>query len=103
MPMLVKLTAKIIMNVMVFHGLNWTLLKLTCKLTPLQLMDQCYNRITIMYKNKIRVFDPITRPTFQSADLQNCSDKHLDFFHLNVDDDRSWIELTPQITRVIGT
>ena len=56
-----------------------------------------------MYKNKIRVFDPITRQTFQSADLQNCSDKHLDFFHLNVDDDRSWIELTPQITRVIGT
>ena len=65
-------------------------------------MEQCYNRIPIMYKETIRFFYPITRQTFQSADLQDCSDKHLNLFHLDVDDDKSWIELTPQITRVTG-
>ena len=70
--------------------------------SPLQLMDECYNRITIMYKENIRFVDPIMRQTFQSADLQDCSDKHLNLFQLDVDDDKSWIELTPQITRVTG-
>ena len=53
-----------------------------------------------MYKENIRFVDPITRQTFQSADLQDCSDKHLNLFQL--DDDKSWTELTPQITRVTG-
>ena len=70
--------------------------------SPLQLTDECYNRIPIMYKENIRFVDPITRQTFQSADLQDCSDKHLNLFQLDVDDDKSWIELTPQITRVTG-
>ena len=70
--------------------------------SPLQLMDECYNRIPIMYKENIRFVDPITRQTFQSADLQDCSDKHSNLFQLDVDDDKSWIELTPQITRVTG-
>ena len=55
-----------------------------------------------MYKENIRFVDPIMRQTFQSADLQDCSDKHLNLFQLDVDDDKSWIELTPQITRVTG-
>ena len=70
--------------------------------SPLQLMDECYIRIPIMYKENIRFVDPITRQTFQSADLQDCSDKHSNLFQLDVDDDKSWIELTPQITRVTG-
>ena len=70
--------------------------------SPLQLTDECYNRIPIMYKENIRFVDPITRQTFQSADLQDCSDKHSNLFQLDVDDDKSWIELTPQITRVTG-
>ena len=65
-------------------------------------MDECYNRIPIMYKENIRFVDPITRQTFQSEDLQDCSDKHSNLFQLDVDDDKSWIELTPQITRVTG-
>ena len=70
--------------------------------SPLQLMDECYNRIPIMYKENVRFVDPITRQTFQSADLQDCSDKHSNLFQLDVDDDKSWIEITPQITRVTG-
>ena len=70
--------------------------------SPLQLMDECFNRIPIMYKENIRFVDSITRQTFQSADLQDCSDKHLNLFQLDVDDDMFWIELTPQIKRVTG-
>ena len=58
-------------------------------------MDQCYNRILIMLKENIRLVDPFTRQTLQSADLQDCYDKHLKIFQLDVDDDKSWIELTP--------
>ena len=47
-----------------------------------------------MYTENVRFVDPITRQTFQSADLQDCSDKHSNLFQLDVDDDKSWIELT---------
>ena len=70
--------------------------------SPLQLMDACYNRIPIMYREKIHFVDPITRQTFKSADQQDCSDKHLNLYQLDVDNDNSWIELTPSITRVKG-
>ena len=42
--------------------------------SPLLLMNQCYKRIPIMYEENILFVDPTTRQTFQSADLQDCSD-----------------------------
>ena len=70
--------------------------------SPLQLMDACYYRIPIMYREKILFVDPITRHTFKSADQQDCSAKHLNVYQPDVDKDNSWIELTLSITRVIG-
>ena len=55
-----------------------------------------------MYMENIQFVDPSTRQTFQSADPQDCSGKHLNIFQLDVDDDKSWIEITTQITRVTG-
>ena len=55
-----------------------------------------------MYREKIHFVDPITRQTFKLADQQNCSDKRLNLHQLDVDNDNSWIELTPSITRVKG-
>ena len=49
---------------------------------------------------KIHFVDPITRQFFKSADQQYCSDKRLNLYQLDVDNDNSWIELTPSITRV---
>ena len=49
--------------------------------SPLPLMDACYNRIPIIYREKIHFVDPITRQTFKSADQQDCSDKHLNFIN----------------------
>ena len=57
--------------------------------SPLQLMDACYNRIPIMYREKIHFVDPITRQTFKSADQQDCSDNHLNPHQLDVDNDNS--------------
>ena len=51
---------------------------------------------------KIHFVDPITRQTFKSADQQDCSDKHLNLYQLDVDNINSWIELTPSITGVIA-
>ena len=55
-----------------------------------------------MYKENIRFVDPITQQAFETADLQDCSNKHLNLFQLVVDDDKSWIEITPLISRVSG-
>ena len=55
-----------------------------------------------MYREKIHFVDPITRQTFKSADHQDCSDEHLNLYQLDVDNNNSWIELTPSITRVKG-
>ena len=55
-----------------------------------------------MYREKTHFVDPITLQTFKSADQQDCSDKHLNLYHLDLDNDNSWIELTPSISRVKG-
>ena len=70
--------------------------------SPLQILNKCYNRIPILYEDEIHFVDPISRQTFIEAEEQLCSDKHSNLFQLDVDDDNSWVELTPQITKVRG-
>ena len=71
--------------------------------SPLQIMDKFYKRIPIMYLTKIHSVDPITRTTYTSADERSCEDKHDYLFQLDIEDNNSWVELTPGITRVKGT
>ena len=68
----------------------------------LQILNKCYNRIPILYEDEIHFVDPISKQTFAEAEEQLCSDKHSNFFQLDVDDDNSWVELTPQIRKVRG-
>ena len=71
--------------------------------SPLQIMDnKGYNRIPIMYLNKIHFVDPITRKTYTSAEERSCVDRLDNLFRLDIEDDNSWVELTPSITRVKG-
>ena len=70
--------------------------------SPLQIMDKCYNRIPIMYLNKIYFVDPVTRKTYTSAEERSCVDKHDNLFQLDIEDHNSWVDLTPGITRVKG-
>ena len=69
----------------------------------LQILSKCYNRIPILYEDEIHFVDPISRHTFTESEKQLCSDKHSNLFQLDVDDDISWVELTPQTTKVRGT
>ena len=71
--------------------------------SPLQILSKCYNRIPILYEGEIHIVDPISRQTFTEAEEQLCPDKHSNLFQLDVDDDISWVDLTPQITKERGT
>ena len=53
-----------------------------------------------MYREKTHLVHSITRQTFKSADQQDCSDQHLNLYQLEVDNDNSWIELTPSTKKV---
>ena len=68
--------------------------------SPLQILSKCYDRLPILYEDEIHLVDPISRQTFTEAEEQLCSDKHSNSFQLDVEDDNSWVELTPQITKV---
>ena len=72
--------------------------------SPLQIMNKCFNRIPIMYLNKVHFADPVTRKTYTSAEERerSCVDKHDNLFQLDIEDDNSWVELTPVITRFKG-
>ena len=70
--------------------------------SPLQIPNKCYNRIPVLHEDEIHFVDPISRQTFTKAEEKLCSEKHSNLFQLDVDDDNSWVELTPQITKVRG-
>ena len=70
--------------------------------SPLQILKMRYNRRPILYEDEIHFLDPLSRQTFSEAEEQLCSGKHSNLFQLDVDDDKLWVELTPQITKVRG-
>ena len=65
--------------------------------SPLHTMNQCYDRIPILYEGEIRFVDPITRQTYPDAVTQNCSDRIKNLFQLDLDQEDSWYTLTPGI------
>ena len=65
--------------------------------SPLHTMNQCYDRIPILYESEIRLVDPITRQTYPDAVTQNCSDRIKILFQLDRDQEDSWYTLTPGI------
>ena len=60
-------------------------------------MNQCYDKIPILYEGEIRFVDPITRQTYPDAVPQNCSDRIKNLFRLDMDQEDSWYTLTPGI------
>ena len=43
--------------------------------SPFHPMNQCYDRIPILYEGQIQFVDPITRQTHLAAIIQNCTDQ----------------------------
>ena len=65
--------------------------------SPLHTMNQCYDKIPILYRGQIQFVDPITRQTYPHATTQNCSDRIKNLFQLDMDQEDSWYTLTPGI------
>ena len=65
--------------------------------SPLHTMNQCYDRIPILYEGQIQFVDPITRQTPPAANIQNCSDRIKILFQFDMDQKNSWYTLTPGI------
>ena len=69
--------------------------------SSLPILNKCYKRIPILFEEEIHFVDLISRETFTEAEENLCSKNHLNPFQLDVDDDNSWAEHTPKITKVI--
>ena len=65
--------------------------------SPLHTMNQCYDRIPIVYEGQIQFVDPITRQTHPAANIQNCTDRIKNLFQFDLDQEDSWYTLTPGI------
>ena len=65
--------------------------------TPLPTMNQCYDRIPILYEGKVQFVDSITRQTRPAAKLENYTDRIKNLFQFDMDQEDSWYTLTPGI------
>ena len=65
--------------------------------SPPHVINQCYDKIIIFYKNAIFFVDPITRQTYTDAQVQNCSDRIRKIFQSDMEDEDSWFTITPII------
>ena len=65
--------------------------------SPLHTMNQCYDRIPILYEGQIQFDDPITRRTHPAANIQNGTDRIKKLLHFDMDQEDSWYTLTPGI------
>ena len=59
--------------------------------SPLHTMNQCYDRIPILYGGQTQFVDPITRQTHPAANLQNCSDRFKNLFQFDMDQENPCI------------
>ena len=66
--------------------------------SPLHTLNQCYDKIRILYKGQIQFVVPITRQTLPDALPQNCSDPIKNLFQMDMDQKDSWYSLAPEIT-----
>ena len=63
--------------------------------SPPHVMNQCYDKFLIFYKNAVFSVDPITRQTYPDAQVQNCSDRIKNLFQLEMEDENSWFTISP--------
>ena len=58
--------------------------------SPLHTLNQCYDKIFILYKGQIQFVDPITKQTLPDALPQNCSDLIKNLVQMDMDQKDSW-------------
>ena len=78
-------------------GLAW-LYSCPQVISPLHTLNQCYDKVPILYNGQIQFVDPITRQTLPDALPQHCSDPIKKLFQMDMDQKDSWYSLTPEIS-----
>ena len=62
-------------------------------LSPLRVLDKCYDRIPILFERTTKFVDPITRQTSDFASEIPCLGDYTDVFQLDLENDNSWYQL----------
>ena len=65
---------------------------------PLHTLNQCYDKIPVLYKGQIQFVDPITRQTLPDALPQKCSDPIKNLFQIDMDQKDSWYSPILELT-----
>ena len=65
--------------------------------SPLHTMNECYDKVPILYRGKIQFVEPITRQTYPHATTQKSSDRIKNLFQTGMDQEDSWYTLMPGI------
>ena len=65
-------------------------------LSPLKVLDKCYDRIPIMLERSTKFVDPITRQTYDFASEIPCLGDYTNVFQLDRENDSSWYQLLPE-------
>ena len=65
--------------------------------SPPHVMNQWYDKIPILFKNAIFFVDPITRQTYPDNHVQNCSDRIMNLFQFDMEDENSWFTIRPTL------
>ena len=65
--------------------------------SPPHVMNQCYDKHRIFYKNALFFVDPISRQTYPDPQVQNHSDRIKNRFQFDMEDENSWFTITPTL------
>ena len=64
-------------------------------LSPLRVLDKCYDRISTLFERTTKFVDPITRQTYDFASEIPCLGYYTNVFQLDLENENSWYELLP--------
>ena len=65
------------------------------RISPLKVLDQCFDRSPVLYDGKTMFVDPITRQTYPFANEVTCIGGYKNAYQLDIEDDKSWYHLMP--------
>ena len=65
--------------------------------SPPHVMNQCFDKVPMFYKNAIFFVNPITRQTYPDAQVQNFYDRIKNLFQFDMEDENSWFTITPTL------
>ena len=60
-------------------------------------MNQCFDKITIFYKNSIIFVDPVTRQTYPDAQVQKYSERIKNLFQFDMEAENTWLTIIPTL------